>query len=509
MKDFDIGEELLGIENKRKIQTPINDQDLFPPCLFSFDALPKGFLKIVTKIGEGVHIEPEVVAILMLAIVSGALGNSLRISPKLGYEVSMFLWVIIIASSGYGKSPVIRLLLKHIKKLQAEVWQDFQLEMKKYEATLRKAKIKQTQFPEKPRLGRHFFASDITVETLSDIFYDDPRGVICSYDELSSLVLGFNQYKNKGGNDLQHYLELFNNDSWKIDRKSGTKFIPNTGAAIFGGIQPEIMPRIFNANLLENGFLPRFLVLNAENRPSKFSRRTLTEDDILYWRELIDWAYTIPLEIDNYGFVKPKVLILSNKALDLWEFFYNDYGQKLPFLSNKARFFISKIAAYYSLKFIGILHTIGSFENRININPVVEEETAEKGVKLAQFFSGQAIKTLKLYEHSEGGRNEFQKKLIETLQRLQNEVSNNKLPLSRIKDEYDKTLPQPLTPAKVSSLLRDLGLSTEKSTGNYSYLIWEPEKIQRLFYEITVTTVTTATKMPTKVTEVTEVMDIL
>src|SRR5208283_917137 len=112
-----------------------------------------------------------------------------------------------------------------------------------------------------------------------------------------------------------------NADPWKIDRKSGVKYIPNTGASIIGGIQPGFMSKIFSKDTIENGLLSRFLILNAGNKSQRFSRQGLNEHTHRKWKELLTWCYKLPLEYDLNGFVRPKILVLRQEALDAWEHF--------------------------------------------------------------------------------------------------------------------------------------------------------------------------------------------
>jgi hypothetical protein len=83
----------------------------------------------------------------------------------------------------------------------------------------------------------------------------------------------------------------------------------------------------------------------------------------------------------------------------------------------------------------------------------------------------------------------FWRRFIETLNNLQCQVKGGKLKLSRITDKFNAAIsPQSVSEKKVSAMLRDLGLTTEKSAGKYSYLLWESSKIQKLFSETTLTT---------------------
>jgi hypothetical protein len=484
-----------------KVEPLITDKDLISVYPFPFDIFPQELQVLIKKISDALHVEPEIIASAILTITSGAIGNSIRVSPKQGYEVAPFIWLIIIALSGYGKSPIIQTLLKHIKQLQAKTYNEYQKQFQEYERELKRVKKEDADEPVKPKL-KHYLVSDCTVEALANVFDNDGRGPIIYQDEIAGLILGLDQYKGKG-NDKQHYHELFNCGSLKIDRKLGVKFIHNTGASIIGGIQPKVMPKVFNADSFDDGLLPRFLLLNAENRPLKFSRQAITQDDISYWIDLLNRCYEIPLEHDVDGFIKPKILILSSEALDLWEQFYNDYGDKMPFLSERARVFIPKLTAYYSLKFAGILHVIRAFDKRTSLNSLIDDETTHHAIELTHYFAGQAIRALKLYEQPEDTLNEFQKRLIEMLHRLQGEVDKGRLAISRIREVYISGLSGlsgQLSHRKIGAMVKELGLKTEESTGGVYYLIWELEKIQKLFSKYMSTMSTISTKEEEKKT---------
>ena len=195
--------------------------------------------------------------------------------------------------------------------------------------------------------------------------------------------------------------------------------------------------------------------------------------------------------------------------MDTYETFYNEYGSLAAILPSRYRGFISKLFLY-CLKFAGILHVIEGFKNKV-FPDAISERTVINAVELTKFYFGQISLILKLYEKSNAKpHNEFPKKLIQILYSLQGEVENGMLRLGKIVDRYNEGLPVNfhLTPEKVASILKnELGLVTQKSTGNHSYLIWEDEKLKKYFKQ-TVTTVTQkAEKQEKAVTEVTVVTD--
>lgn len=470
----------------------VKDRDLVPMYSFPFHILPKELREIIERISTALHVEPEVIASLTLALISGALGNTIRVSPKNGYEVPLFIWFIIIAQSGYGKTPTFNILTKAIKDSQARAYKKYKEELDEYNELISDRK-KGDELPAKPKLDQ-YLVSDTTVEALANVFESTPRGIIINQDEIAGLIYGLDQYKKGRGNDRQRYIELFDCQPWKTDRKTESRFIPNTGASIIGGIQPPNMTKVFTTDSFWDGFLPRFLLVNAENKPLKYSREEIKEDDLAYWKNLLNWCYNIPLELDDNRFVKPKVLTLSSKGVDLWASFYNDYGNIVPYLSDRARVFIPKLLAY-CLKFMGILHVIKTFSNQGTLEPIINKETVADAIKLTRYFAGQAIKTLELYQPQGSKVNEFQKGLIDTLYVLKDEVKNGKLPLSRIVEFFNSQLPDKLkhSPENISHLLKSLNLTTQKSTGNLSVLLWDQNKIEDLFHKITVPTVTSVT----------------
>lgn len=368
--------------------------ELLKICDFPVDVFPCEFRKLIENVSRSFDIAFEAVATAALSVLSAAVGNTTRISPKHGFYVAPFLWAGIVLPPGAGKSPVINALVSPVKRMQSEAYLQYKKEMKEYEAELaafKREKGLALPVPAQPAM-QQFYVSDATVEALADVFEATPRGVLSYQDELSGLIAGLDQYKSKG-NDKQHYLELFNCTSWKIDRKSGSRFIPSIGMAIIGGIQPAVLSQVFGDDSFHDGFISRFIFTCPDKRPLRFNREGI--GDMGYWENLLQWCYQISLEIKDDGFANSKILTLSEDALNSWEKFYNEHGELATLLSAKISGFIPKFFLY-SLKFAGILHVMYSFDDD-RISSVISKDTTEKAIKLAEFYLGQVAKVLKLY----------------------------------------------------------------------------------------------------------------
>ena len=59
----------------------------------------------MNKMAKAYAINIEPVGVAMLTVISSAIGNTIRISPKKGWVEPPFLWTAIIGPSGSGKTP--------------------------------------------------------------------------------------------------------------------------------------------------------------------------------------------------------------------------------------------------------------------------------------------------------------------------------------------------------------------------------------------------------------------
>ncbi len=462
----------------------LTDQTLLPVCEFPLDVLPERFLKFTETVSEALSVEPHITAGTVLTIVSSAIGNTVRIAPKESQQVALFLWSAIVAKTGYGKSPLMSTLLKPIQRLQGKEYQAYKKALKEYEqAKAIKSKSNIITIHTEPK-QKHFFISDHTVESLISIFESDPRGLLLYLDELSGLIQGLDQYKGKG-NDRQHYLELFNCAPWQVDRKKDSRYASSTGAGIIGGIQPKTLPVVFGSDSLTDGLLPRFIFTFAGKPTLKFNIRDVNLAETTFWENALDYFYSIPLTLDEYGRIQPTILPLNNEALNLWEELHAEYDKILPFLSESAQGFVIKLVSYYSLKFAGVLHCLKAFLSGMSYNVPIDVQTMNGSIQLTHFYAGQVGRLLELYQGQQQTLNGQQQRLVDVIYDLQGKVQHGRLPLSEIHTAYNNGLSEALylSHKKIASLLRakPLNLTTQQGSGGFYYLIWDTDKMQTLF----------------------------
>lgn len=467
-------------------------EEIIPLYEFPIDIFSPELRGFINQVALTIDIGPEVVSSISMGILSACIGNSIKISPKQGFEIAPFIWTAAILPPGSGKSPLLDTLTKPIRRIQSEAYERYRQQIDNYKVTLRNFNKDENnrEEPEEPTFEQ-YYTSDTTVEALVEVYEHQKRGILNIQDELSSLILGMNQYKG-GGNDRQRYLELFNCSSWKVNRKSGARFISNTGAAIVGGIQPDIVPLVFGDDSFRDGLIFRFIFICPDERPMKFNRNCLQQGDCDYWVNAIRWCYDIPLVIGEDGFVKSRIIHLSEESICLWGSFYDEYGQLSTMMPPHVKGFIPKLILY-SLKFMGVLHILREFQDKAILD-VVDSKTTNDAIRLTKYYFGQVGKLLKLYDKRDTHK-EYHTRIIHTIHNLQNEITNGKLALQKIVDTYNNLSPKAmhLTSEKLSRILRkEMGLCTQISTGGRAALLWEDQKLKMLFKR-TSTTSTSST----------------
>ncbi len=464
------------------------DEKLMPIVPFPIHVFPLRLQEFIHEVSVSIHVNTTMVSSAVLPIISSAIGNTVRISPKPDWQEPPFIWLIIIEETGKGKSPLIKTLCKNIKRLQAHADKDYRKKcIKRKEKSSGKKDDNNTitGSPVDMPKRRHFFVQDFTIEALTDIFADDPRGTMIYRDELAGMIVSLNQYKKGKGDDREHILELWDASEWKIDRKNVKKYLPNTGTGLIGGIQTIKFTVIFSDDSFDDGLLPRFLMSSSENEPPKFSRETISDSANEWYTQLIDYCYYKEIKFDENDCIESVILELDKEALIIFEEFFNKFNDYRKYVSKRLSTFIPKLISY-SLRIAGVLHEIECFDKK-KTSIEISKETMTSAIEVTMFFAGQAVKVIKSYDKTGEKYDELQKKLIDALYKLKDKIDNSRLLFSKISETLNSELPEELhikDNRTVGSMLRDsLNLKTDNAGGKY-YLIWEPDKIQELFLEI-------------------------
>lgn len=221
--------------------------------IFPTEIFPNTLQNIILDFSEKSGAPIELLSASMITVTGGTIGNSLRF--KYGaYEANCILFMCLIAKRGVGKTKPMEMALEPLKNIDTEAWN-------KYKRALEIAKNTPKQKGEKielPTLPTTYVPTDTTPEGVIMLHEVNSRGFILYRDELSGFLKGLDQYSQ--GGEAQKWLQIWNGSSITTVRKSsGITRIEKPHIPILGSIQPELLPKLFEKNRADDGFLDRIL----------------------------------------------------------------------------------------------------------------------------------------------------------------------------------------------------------------------------------------------------------
>lgn len=243
-------------------------------------------------------------------------------------------------------------------------------------------------------------------------------------DELASVLLGLNQYKNGKGSDKEAYLSFYDAGPAKIDRKTSTPpsiHILRAFVAITGGIQPGVARRLFGAEEFDSGLGARFLFAAPPEVTRKWTDTTIskTASDSLgavYHKLLGLKGQTVD------GDVLPTHVPLSPAAKAAFAEFYNAVRlERAEDDNGRVKAMLAKIiggAARLAL----ILHEIAIAAEEPGVMPgIIDEKSMLAGITLARWFANEARRIYAMF--GEATEEKQNRELVELIQRRGGQIS--------------------------------------------------------------------------------------
>lgn len=276
--------EILDVPEPANDNRPATESEFGQPLdVFGVQAPPELDLSILPPViatyvqdqSELTGCDPAIIGMTALVSAAACITDAIKLQPKRNdptWTESARLWVAVVGDPSTKKSPAISKAVRHVKRmdhrmaeqnssaLADHIWQHEQ-----WKEAKKADKSNPPPEPKKPAMKR-LLVEDITVEALSEVLKDNPRGVLALQDELTGWFASMDAYKGgtKGASkDRAHWLEAYNGGRRVVDRVTrGNIVVPNWSVSIIGGIQPDMMRRVASS-MGNDGLLQRFMVVCA------------------------------------------------------------------------------------------------------------------------------------------------------------------------------------------------------------------------------------------------------
>lgn len=302
MSKFDgLGVSIIDIATKVQAQP----EKIEEPKEFPIDLLPGWLQKTIKEHAESYGTPPELWATAFLSGIAAAAGEKIYLNNG-NYRNYPQLWLIIVGSSGTGKSEAFRVAFRKIMEIDSDKFARYKEAFRDWEANDRAGAA--------PRWEQSIIG-DTTPEALFNVLANSNNGLTLYRDELSGWFADFGRY-NKSG-EVGHYISIFDNQNLSINRKKEQpQLITEPFLNICGTIQPSVLSELLEKKDFElSGFAQRFLFLYPEFSTRKY-RRTIVQPSTEFYDRVIATIVS-----DNGD---ENEMYLCDDAEDRYEEFFNE-----------------------------------------------------------------------------------------------------------------------------------------------------------------------------------------
>lgn len=367
---------------------------------FPFEDLPTIFREMAEELSAALPIAKELVACAGLAAAAGAIGRSRMIQVKPGWNEPTNLWMALVNPPGQMKTPSLTQMVAPIHKLQRDAAETYRLEKSQHEDEIEVYEAARSQYrnkkldelPPKPSrpVMKRFSTVDVTVEKLSVLLDENPRGILVVRDELTGWVKAFNQYKGGKGADKSFWLSAWAGAPHTVDRQGKDPiFIEHPTVSVVGNIPPTILGEL-NADSEDDGFLHRILFCNPDPIKVRWSDQAVSEKTRQEYHKELETLSALGMRTtmgdDGTEREEPKVLPLDCEAQRLYVEWHDDHYRKTEDIkfNHSLGGFHHKLKGYCAR--FALIH-------QLLTNPdseVVSKQSIGFGCDLADYFAGQA-----------------------------------------------------------------------------------------------------------------------
>jgi len=349
---------------------------------------------------------------------------------------------VVVAPSGSGKSPALELVTRPAERRDAEALREHRealkqhaVEVAQHEKAMRgwergsgKGNLNATPptAPEAPVCER-FVTSDVTFEALAAMLAASPRGMLLACDELAAW-LNFGRYSANGGraaSEAARWLPMHRAQPLKVDRKTAPPIrVERAALTVSGLVQPGVLAAALTGTDFDSGLVARLLLSMPPIPTRRWQPGGIPPMVERKYSAMVEKLYALELDEDPHGTAVPRALSLDEQASRLWANFYNSLNAEMAGQDERARAMMAKIeCAAARLALVVHLGRVAACEGAIT--GVVDADSMERGIQLANWFRREAERTyLRL---AEGDDDREDRQLLEIVRRKGGSVSGREL----------------------------------------------------------------------------------
>jgi hypothetical protein len=360
------------------------------PLPFPVDAFPPTIQKIINATNASLQFPVDFMGSAILFAASVAIGNSVRIRVKEGWDETALIYIANVGRAGTTKTHPLTFALKPIAIRDAANHREYLRQKEAYETAVTLSKKDREELgispetPSKPYYVKHL-VSDITPEALGVVHSHNLRGLGLHADELAGWFGNFNRYHK--GSEETFWLQNWSNQQVRIDRKSGDPILISCPfVSVAGNIQNGILKELAKSNRTQNGFIDRILFAAPLNlTKAKWTRVSLDPEIPGLWASIINRLFCLPLYQDDNGEPIAKVVTFTSEAFSILEQWQHKNADICNSTENEIMASIYSKLDIHVIRIALIIYLLECADNAVEPDQI-PEDTVKAAIRLIEYF---------------------------------------------------------------------------------------------------------------------------
>lgn len=379
----------MGLESIAMEQ--LNNDTAFP-----IEVFPRKIQDYILKANQTLNHPVDYLGASVLFTTAMAMGNSVRLKVKNGWNEVAILYIAIVGKPGINKTHSLNFGIQPLFKMERHYYNQYKQDLIVYQKLDEKERLR-TPEPDLKQL----LITDITPETISQVHEINLRGIGYYKDELIAWLNDFNRYHK--GSDEQFWLSAFSNKSIRVNRANKkTIMIESPFIPVIGGIQPSILPELFGDKRTGNGFTDRILfVFPDQIEKPHWKEEEMPQELIEEYDNMINHLFKIELRFGEYHNIQPYEVGFSLEAKAHFIKWYNSNTDEYNHPSTP-----SHLAGSISKSDViccRLMLILQALQDAAITQPVqqIELSTVINAIRLTEYFKIQAKKAKQYIKENE------------------------------------------------------------------------------------------------------------
>lgn len=361
---------------------------------FPTHLMPEVVHQYVEAHAKSIGIDPAFVAVPMLAVLAGLIGQARQLALKSTWHIPSILWTATIGEVSCGKTPGWQAAIAPAERIEHGFYrekrrldEDFNQRTSEYKRAIAGGN-RAAEKPIKTDFKRQFLINDATMEVLVDVHGHNSK-MLLACDELAGWVRAMDMYRGGTGRDMENWLSIYNGGSMQVNRKTDNYrvYLSRTSISVTGTIQPETAAKILFTEKLEgNGFAARVLLVQPPPAIVLWSDSVVSAGVNQQMFDLAERMYCLP-QSSVEGEDGTTTLVCDDAARAAFIEFYDDaarYAEGLEPAVKSAWLKLRPVAARFALIF-SVVEQLQSHPAGQATQPV-DAKCMGSGIELAYWF---------------------------------------------------------------------------------------------------------------------------